>query len=73
MKVKVTPLRPKARQLASNRLRRLRCELGLSQESVALLCGVSPRSYGAWERGEVAMPAFEVFCLLEQLERREAA
>ena len=55
-----------ARRAAATRLRRLRCELGLAQEDVAALCGVTRRTVGAWERGEVAMGPLESVCVLER-------
>ena len=76
---KVTPLRPGPRKcasgrvLAANRIRRARLALGLTQEQAALQCGVSARSWGAWERGDVAMPPLEALCLLEERAARRAA
>lgn len=67
------PLRPCARKLAAGRLRRARCAAGLSQEEAARRCGVSVRSYGAWERGAVPLRALEALCLLEQFEGKQAA
>jgi transcriptional regulator with XRE-family HTH domain len=79
MTAKVTQLRlgprkcASGRALAANRIRRARIELGLTQEQAALQCGVSSRSWGAWERGDVSMPALEALCALEAMAERKAA
>ena len=61
------------RVLAANRIRRARLALGLTQEQAALQCGVSARSWGAWERGDVEMRPLEALCLLEERAARRAA
>jgi DNA-binding XRE family transcriptional regulator len=63
-----------ARRAASIRLRRLRCELGLAQEDMAALCGVTRRTVGAWERAEVSLGPLEAMCILElELNKRRRA
>ena len=58
---------PLSRKLASSRLRRARVAAGLTQERAAQLVGVSSRSYGAWERGDVPLLALEALCILDAL------
>jgi transcriptional regulator with XRE-family HTH domain len=48
-------------------LLRLREELGLTQRDVAELVGISARSYGDIERGQVRMPAAEAREILEEM------
>lgn len=62
MSATVTHLR---RRQAAHALRRLRVELGLSQEQAAALCGVCPRTWGAWERATVPLRALEAFLVLQ--------
>jgi len=57
--------RPSARRLAAGRVRRLRCELGLTQAEAAALCGVAERSWRDWELGRVAMRPLEAIVVLE--------
>lgn len=69
----VTRLSPVTRKQAAARIRSLRCSAGLTQEQAAELCGVSVRSWGAWERGDVPLRALEVFMVLEACAAKRAA
>jgi DNA-binding XRE family transcriptional regulator len=57
--------KPASRRQAAALLRKVRHKLGLSQEQAARIVGVSCRSYGAWERGDVPMPHLEALIVLE--------
>jgi DNA-binding XRE family transcriptional regulator len=57
--------KPASRRQAAALLRKARHKLGLSQEEAARIVGVSCRSYGAWERGDVPMPHLEALIVLE--------
>lgn len=61
------------RRQAAHALRRLRVELGLSQEQAAALCGVCPRTWGAWERAAVPLRALEAFLVLQAGRQRSRA
>jgi DNA-binding XRE family transcriptional regulator len=70
---KVTRLSIVTRKQAANRLRSARIAAGLTQETAAELCGVSARSWGAWERGAVPLRSLEVLGILEAFGPRRAA
>lgn len=66
----ITP-RELARRNAAGRLLSARLRLGLTQAELADYLGCDPRRVGAWERDEVAFPAW-VLCRVEGLEERAA-
>jgi transcriptional regulator with XRE-family HTH domain len=65
--------RSRTRTLATARLRKVICSLGLTQEEAGRLVGVDGRQVRRWLSGDVSLGALELLIELEAISNREAA